>query len=129
MYYVNVFLGSVMLSHTKSILIGGIAVNLINWPNTTTSLTENGFYEYLFQANQHLGVYSDCGALAAVWRVASATTPGAIEATAAAVAMPLLAVAVPQAHSLQPGLGLVIFSPSAWRMEANQAWAIMERVM
>ncbi|MFW6116331.1 MAG: hypothetical protein ACOC6F_01265 [bacterium] len=95
----------------------------------TTSLKVNGFYEDPFQSRQRPVVCSGCGELADVWLAASATTPGAVEGNEQAAPTPLREADVPRERSPRLAPGLVGFSPSARRIEANQACAIMERVM
>ena len=89
----------------------------------------NGFCEGQFQATQRHVACSGCGEPADAWLGASVTTPGAVRENEAAAAMPLPEAVVPRERSPRPALGLGFFSPSAWRIEANQAWAIIERVM
>jgi len=92
-------------------------------------LRVNGFYEALFQAEQRQIVSSGCGEPADVWLAASSTTPGAVGENEPAAARPLPAAGAPQERLPRPVPGLADFSPSACRIEARQAWAVMERVM
>ena len=89
----------------------------------------NDSYGYPFQAMQRRAAGNGCGELAGVWFAASATTPDGVRENEVATAMRLPEAVAPRERSPRPFLEPADFSPSAWRIEANQACAIMERVM
>jgi len=86
-------------------------------------------YEGRFQAKQHHVVCSGCGEPADAWLGANVTTPSEVRENEAAAAGPLPEASAPRERLPRPALGLAFFSPSAWRIQANQAWAIIDRVM
>lgn len=89
----------------------------------------SGFYEYVFRANARPVADSGCGGPAVVWPVASETRPAAVRGSEEAGTARSPTAAVPPGRSTRPVPDPVVFFPAFWRMEASQAWAIIESVM